>query len=108
MKFQKTPNSLRKHRRARGLNQKEVSIVLGVKSPSMVSRWEKGVCIPKLRSLFKLAVLYRTMADALYLDLRSSVRKEIRRGERKLLKYRESQALGKDGKIVHHQKSDAR
>lgn len=72
----------------------------------MVSRWEKGVCIPKLRSLFKLAVLYRTMADALYLDLRNSVRKEIRRGERKLLKHRESQVLRKDGKSVRDGKSN--
>jgi len=37
-------NAMRKHRKARGLKQKEVAQVLGLKTVSAVSRWENGVC----------------------------------------------------------------
>lgn len=73
------PNYLKKYRRARGLKQKEVAELLGLKSASMISRWEKGVCLPQLLNIFKLVLLYRTMVDALFMDLRTSLKEEIRK-----------------------------
>lgn len=78
-------NSLRKHRKARGLKQKEVANILGLKSASMVSRWENGHCMPKLQNIFKLAILYRTMADGLFIDLRRLLKEEILKAEEELL-----------------------
>ncbi|MCX6774594.1 MAG: helix-turn-helix transcriptional regulator [DPANN group archaeon] len=76
------PNCLRKYRRAAGFKQKDVACILGLKSASMISRWENGLCLPKLQSLFKLAILYRTMVDALFIDLRILLREEITQAER--------------------------
>lgn len=80
-----TANSLRKHRKARGLKQKEVANILGLKTASMISRWENSLCLPKPANMFKLAVLYRTMVDGLFIDLRRLLQKEILKAEQKLL-----------------------
>ncbi len=80
------PNSLRKYRRARGLKQKEVAEMLGLKSSSMISRWEKGAVLPKTLNLFKLAALYRTMVDGLFIDLLKAVKADVLRREDRILK----------------------
>ena len=85
-KNKKFLNSLRKHRRARGLRQKDVARILGVRSATLISRWETGQCFPKLENLFKLAVLYRTMADTLFIDMRRLLKEEIITAEEELLK----------------------
>ena len=82
------PNCLRRYRKARGLKQREVAEVLGLKSGSIISRWEKGVCLPSSLNVFKLAVIYRTMVDALFIDLRRELREDLRRKEREVLKLR--------------------
>ena len=63
------PNCLRRYRKARGLKQKDVAEILGIKSASMISRWENGLCLPSTMNLFRLASLYRRMTDALFIDL---------------------------------------
>jgi len=63
-----TTNCLRKYRKARGLNQKQVAAILGLKSTGMISRWEKGVCLPDTINIFKLSILYRTLIEALFID----------------------------------------
>jgi len=59
--------------------------VLGLKSASMISRWEKGLCLPNIRNLFRLAILYRTMSDALYMDLIRQMRNDIQKREQIIL-----------------------
>ena len=81
MKGNYIQNSLRKHRRARGLSQKDVAAMLGLKSASIVSRWENGACLPSTRNVFRLAALYRTMVDALYFDLMRSMRRQLRESD---------------------------
>jgi len=83
--MEKIPNSLRKYRKAAGLKQTEVAKLLGLKSTSAICRWEKGVCLPKPLSMFKLAILYRTMVDTLFHDLRRSLIDKLRRREEKVL-----------------------
>ena len=83
------PNCLRRYRRAAGFKQKDVACILGLKSASMISRWENGLCLPKLQSLFKLAILYRTMVDTLFIDLRMLLIEEVTQAE-KLYKQKRS------------------
>ena len=48
----------------------EVAQILGVKNASMISRWEKGLAIPKSETFLNLALIYRISSDALYSDFR--------------------------------------
>jgi DNA-binding XRE family transcriptional regulator len=74
--YKQIPNLLRKYRRMYGYTQKKVALVLGVK-PGMVCKWEKGKCLPNLVTVFRLAILYRTMADSLFMDHIRHLRKEM-------------------------------
>lgn len=71
------PNCLRRYRKSRGLRQKQVAAILGVKNTSMICRWENGESLPSLVNVFKLAILYRTMPDALYFELRQVLKEQI-------------------------------
>ncbi|MCD6298224.1 MAG: helix-turn-helix transcriptional regulator [Deltaproteobacteria bacterium] len=83
-KHKRIPNSLRKYRKAAGLTQKEVAQRLGVKNTSLISRWERGFCVPKLRNALRLAILYQTMSEALFSSLRRSLQQEIQKAEQKV------------------------
>ena len=63
--------------------------MLGLKSASMISRWEKGFCLPNTRNLFKLAILYRTMSDALFMDMIKQMRTDIQKREQRVLRKNE-------------------
>jgi transcriptional regulator with XRE-family HTH domain len=77
-------NRLRKYRRARGLKQREAARILGLASPSSLSQWERGVRLPSVMHMFRLAALYRTLVDALYVDTLRTIREEVRRREARL------------------------
>ncbi len=85
------PNALRKCRKTRGLKQKEVASLLGVKNTGMISRWEQGVCLPNTLNIFKLANLYRTMADALYIDLNRKIKENLLAKEEEIFNTGENQ-----------------
>jgi transcriptional regulator with XRE-family HTH domain len=74
-------NQLRKYRKARGLKQREAARILGFADASSLSRWENGVCLPSVINIFRLAALYRTMVDALYIDTLRAIRDEVRNRE---------------------------
>lgn len=74
-------NQLRKYRKARGLKQREAAHMLGLADASSLSRWERGVCLPSVMNLFRLAALYRTLVDALYIDTLRTIREEVQRKE---------------------------
>jgi transcriptional regulator with XRE-family HTH domain len=79
------PNCLRKYRLIRGLKQKQVASILGLKNAGRISQWENGVYFPGIVNLFKLAILYRTMPDALLIDLTHMLRHMICEQEEKVL-----------------------
>ena len=79
------PNCLRRYRKVRGLSQRQVAAILGMEDGSMISRWENGSRLPSVPDLFRLALIYRTMVDALYIDLRRSLREEVREQETAVL-----------------------
>jgi transcriptional regulator with XRE-family HTH domain len=65
----------------RGFTQKRVAAILELKSTAVISRWEKGLCLPETSNLGRLAGIYRTTTDALlqeyFLELhREMIRKE--------------------------------
>ena len=91
MKHKNIPNSLRKYRKARDLKQKDVARILGLKGSSMISRWEKGVCIPSTQNLMKLAVLYRTLMDALFVDLARKFKETLLKREKEILRKKSGQ-----------------
>jgi transcriptional regulator with XRE-family HTH domain len=80
-------NRLRRYRKARGLSQVDTARILGLKSAARISRWEQGHCLPTMVNLFKLAALYRTLVDALYIDQLRAIRDEIRARESRLLEH---------------------
>jgi len=88
--YKKIPNLLRKYRRVRGLSQKQVAAILGLKSASRVSSWEKGRCIPSLVNAIRLSILCRSMVDALFFDHVKAMRLEIRGREEKILEAKNS------------------
>ncbi len=75
--YKKIPNALRKFRKTNGYTQKQVASLLGVRSPGMISRWEQGSRLPSPVNMFRIAVLYRTMVDGLYIDLIRALRREM-------------------------------
>lgn len=83
--YRKLNNCLRKYRKARGLKQKDVAEILGLSSTSMISRWEKGSCIPDSMNVLKLSLLYRTMIDALFIDHMRTLKEELRKKEEMVL-----------------------
>ncbi len=80
-----SPNLLRKYRREMGFTQTEVARILGINSTSRISKWENGTCMPSVLSALKLAILYRVMVDAFYIDLVRTLRDELRDRENRLM-----------------------
>jgi transcriptional regulator with XRE-family HTH domain len=78
--YLKLPNQLRKYRKLRGLTQKQVSKILGLKSSSRISRWETGKCLPSVKNTIRLAIVLRVNADDLFWDLRKAILEEVREG----------------------------
>lgn len=72
-------NGLRKCRKECGLSQTEVARLLKLRSAAIISRWEQGVSLPSIRNAIRLAVLYQTMMDTFFMDLRWSARRELKK-----------------------------
>jgi len=83
--FKKIQNNLRKYRKAIGLKQREVAKILGLKNSGMISRWEKGACLPGLVNAFKLAGLYSVLVDALFFPLIQVIKRKIMERQRAIM-----------------------
>ena len=60
-----------------GLTQEEVATIFGFKGVGRISCWEQGVSTPGLVNCIKLAALYSTWVDGLYIDLVREIRKDV-------------------------------
>lgn len=80
----KIPNSLRLYRRKRGLSQKYIARLLGYRSTSAVSSYERGTKAPQLINLLKLEIIYRIPVSFLYWDHYQWLREELRAKEERL------------------------
>lgn len=64
-----------------GYSQRQVAKRLGMKSPGRISQWENGWRVPSIRNLLKLSILYRTLVDNLYYDLRETLLSEFKQAD---------------------------
>jgi transcriptional regulator with XRE-family HTH domain len=71
------PNRLRKYRRDMGYSQQYVAKKLKLPSSCNLSRWEKGLTRPSIEDLLKLSLLYNTLVEQLYADLKETLREEL-------------------------------
>lgn len=59
-------NRLREIRKERGLTQKQVAELLGLKCEDRLSRWENGSAMPGVKNLLRLANIYKTLLAELF------------------------------------------
>lgn len=77
-------NRLLFYRRRMRFSQKYVSVLLGLKSASMVSRYERGRSLPPLEVAFGLGIVLRIPVEFLFPTLYEDLRKGIRAHEENL------------------------
>lgn len=73
----KIKNNLSQARRRSGLSQKQVSFLLNRKATDEISRYEKGIYMPSLKTALRLSIIYRTPLHLLYQSLYKEYREEI-------------------------------
>jgi transcriptional regulator with XRE-family HTH domain len=70
-------NNLKRYRRLMGYTQKDVAVLLGLKSSNRISNWEQGKAVPNIVNLIDLSILYSTLPAELYSDLYKARRAKI-------------------------------
>ena len=81
---QKQVNFIRLYRKKQGLTQKELASLLGFKSSSSISNYERGKKMPGLEVLLKLEIACRTPGAFLYRTHYLKLKKELRQKEEEL------------------------
>ncbi len=71
------PNNLRRYRLEAGLKQRDVALLLGIKSVGRISEWESGQARPGVEHLLSLGFLYNRLPDELYYQLRTELWKKV-------------------------------
>ena len=74
----KIPNRLWRARKRRGLGQKQIAFLIG-KSAGQVSRYERGVRLPELQTIFAIELAYGTPLRILYKEIYDLALKNMRR-----------------------------
>lgn len=79
-------NNLLRYRLLFGYSQREIARMLGLNSTSVIGRWEQGLTVPDLENAIKLSVIYKTLIEELFYDLRKSIISEFTIKDMKNLK----------------------
>ena len=61
------PNKIREYRLKAGLSQRKLGALLG-RGRNAVSSWERGLTLPTVPRLLKMAKLLATLAESLYMS----------------------------------------
>jgi transcriptional regulator with XRE-family HTH domain len=69
METSRFPNKLKAFRLQKGYSRKKMARMLGLADPSMLSRWERGVSMPSIVQVFRLARIYNTYPHELFDEL---------------------------------------
>ncbi len=77
---------LKKCREKVGYSQTQVSSKLGYTSPQFISNWERGLSHPPVKSLSKIAKLYKIKGPELKEVFIKSYMKEVEQGLRQQMK----------------------
>lgn len=85
-KIKKVKNCLRLYRKKNGLQQKEVASLMGFKTTTSISHYERGSKFPSLRNALRLEIVYHTPVAFLFRELYEDLKKEIQVRREKSLK----------------------
>ena len=69
------PNKIREYRLKAGLSQRKLAAMLG-RGKDAVSSWERGLTLPNVPRLMRMAKILGTLAEALYMDFYATFPKE--------------------------------
>lgn len=83
-KSNKINNYLRLYRKKNGLSQKDIAYLMGFKTSTSISNYERGNKLPQLINLLKLEIVYRTPIAFLFKDHLDQLKKEIQEKEKSL------------------------
>jgi len=81
---QKLPNYLKSHRKRLGLTQDQVAFLLGCRSGTKVSRYERFARVPPLRTAMAFAAVYHTSVETLFAGVYDGVERETEPRARRL------------------------
>lgn len=74
---QPLPSYLRTHRKRSGLTQEEVAYLLGARSGTKVSRYERRTRVPTLATVFAIQVVYGVTAHELFPGVFEEIRDTV-------------------------------
>jgi transcriptional regulator with XRE-family HTH domain len=100
----KKQNSLFVYRKRMGFSQKHVARLLGLRSTSMLARYERGRSIPPLPRALSLGVILRVPVEFLFPTLYDSLRDGIRKQEERLAKPIQQTLFSPKQSTSHHAK----
>lgn len=69
------PNRIREYRLKAGLSQRTLAGLVG-RGRNAVSSWERGLTLPNVPRLLKMAKILATLAESLYMDFYATAPKE--------------------------------
>lgn len=69
------PNKIREYRLKAGLSQRKLAALLG-RGRNAVSSWERGLTLPSVPRLLRMAKILGTLAESLYIDFYSTLPNE--------------------------------
>lgn len=69
------PNRIREYRLKAGLSQRKLAEMLG-RGRDAVSSWERGLNLPSVPRLLRMAKILGTLAESLYMDFYSTFPKD--------------------------------
>lgn len=79
-----TSNRLMLYRKRMKLTQKEVAAILGLRTPGVLSHYERGTSRPSLERALALEIVYRVPVAFLFPNLYEDIRARIRDKESQL------------------------
>jgi transcriptional regulator with XRE-family HTH domain len=79
-------NRIWKYRNINGFKQEELAFLIGQDAPSQVSRYERGLVIPKLEQLIKLCYAMDTKIESIYPQLMKKWHQEVENKKERLRK----------------------
>jgi transcriptional regulator with XRE-family HTH domain len=87
------PQYLKMFRKRSGLSQRELAALLGCKSGSKISRYERGGRRPTFEALLAYEVIFRVALDGLFRGEHTRVRRSIRQRAQRLSRTLDSRAF---------------
>ena len=69
------PNKIREYRLKAGLSQRKLAEMLG-RGRNAVSSWERGLTLPSVPRLLRMAKVLGTLAESLYMDFYTTFPKD--------------------------------